>query len=107
MFHGDCSIVFHCDYVSMWLCSITVKKQSDLVFPNVFFFSRRCHFLKGFVSYLLACLMFQQHVSAPKRRICVHGCSRRHTEIERAEQTFYLTQSGHTDTVQTVLELAL
>ena len=46
----------------------------------------------------VCCLMSQQHASAPQGRICTDNFTCCHTEIEVADQTFYLTQSQYTDT---------
>ena len=47
-----------------------------------------------FVGYLAS----QQHASVSQGRIYSDGCTCCHTEIEAADQTFYLTQSQYTDT---------
>ena len=57
----------------------------------------------GFVCLLVGCLSSQQHAIAPQGRICSDNCTCCHTEIEVADQTFYLTQSQYTDTGQTSL----
>ena len=49
---------------------------------------------------LAACSTFQQHACVSKGQICSDKCTCRHTEIEVADQTFYLTQSQYTDTWQ-------
>ena len=51
-----------------------------------------------FVCWLLACLTSQQHASVTQGRICSDNFTCCHTEIEAADQTFYLTQSQYTDT---------
>ena len=51
-----------------------------------------------FVCWLLACLMSQQHASVSHGQICSDNFMCCHTEIEVADQTFYLTQSQYTDT---------
>ena len=43
-------------------------------------------------------LTSQQHARVPRGRICSGKIMCCHTEIEVADQTFYLTQSQHTDT---------
>ena len=48
--------------------------------------------------WLLACLTSQQHASVSQGRICSDKFTCCHTEIEAANQTFYLTQSQYTDT---------
>ena len=44
------------------------------------------------------CLTSQQHASISQGRICSDKCTCCHTEIGVSDQTFYLTQSQHTDT---------
>ena len=51
-----------------------------------------------FVCLLVGCLTSQQHASVSQGRICEDDCMCCHTEIEVADQTFYLTQSQYTDT---------
>ena len=46
----------------------------------------------------LVCLTSQQHASVSQGRICSDNFTCCHTEIQVADQTFYLTQSQHTDT---------
>ena len=46
----------------------------------------------------VGCLSSQQHVSLSQGRICSDNFTCCHTEIEVADQTFYLTQSQHSDT---------
>ena len=50
------------------------------------------------VGCLLACLTSQQQASVSQGRICLDNFTCCHTEIEVADQTFYLTQSQYTDT---------
>ena len=47
---------------------------------------------------LVGCLTSQQHASVSQGRICSDNFTCCHTEIEVAEQTFYLTQSKYTGT---------
>ena len=47
------------------------------------------------------CLTSQQQASVPQGRICSDNFTCCHTEIEVADQTFYLTQSQYTDTEPT------
>ena len=42
-------------------------------------------------------LTSQQHDSVSRGKIYSANCERCHTEIEAADQNFYLTQSGYTD----------
>ena len=51
-----------------------------------------------FVCWLVGCLTSQQHASVSQGRICSDNFTCCHTEIEVADQTFYLTQSQYTDT---------
>ena len=51
-----------------------------------------------FVCLLVGCLTSQQHASVSQGRICSDNLTCCHTEIEVADQTFYLTQSQYTDT---------
>ena len=44
------------------------------------------------------CLTFQQHTNLSQGRICTDSCTCCHTELEFADQTFYLTKSQYTDT---------
>ena len=46
---------------------------------------------------LVGCLTSQQHASVPQGRICSDKCTCWHTEIEVADQTFFLTQSQYTN----------
>ena len=50
------------------------------------------------VCLLVACLTSQQQASVSQGRICSDIFTCCHTEIEVADQTFYLTQSQYTDT---------
>ena len=51
-----------------------------------------------FVCLLVGCLTSQQQASVSQGRICSDNFTCCHTEIEVADQTFYLTQSVYTDT---------
>ena len=50
------------------------------------------------VCLLVGCLSSQQHASVSQGRICTDNFTCCPTEIEAADQTFYLTQSQYTDT---------
>ena len=52
----------------------------------------------GFVCWLVGCLTPQQQASVSQGQICSDNFTCCHTEIEIADQTFYLTQSQYTDT---------
>ena len=58
-------------------------------------------FMQGFVCLLVGCLTSQQQASISQGRICSDNFTCCHTEIEVADQTFYLTQSQYTNTGQT------
>ena len=47
---------------------------------------------------LVGCSTSQQHASVSQGRICSDNFACCHTEIEVADQTFYLTQAQYTDT---------
>ena len=48
--------------------------------------------------FFAGCLTTQQHASVSQGRICSDSFTCCHTEVEAANQTFYLTQSQYTDT---------
>ena len=50
------------------------------------------------VCLLAGCLTSQQQASVSQGRICSDNFTCCHTEIDVADQTFYLTQSQYTDT---------
>ena len=52
----------------------------------------------GIVCLLVCCITSHQHASVSQGRICSDSCTCCHTEVEVADQTFYLTQSQYTDT---------
>ena len=62
------------------------------------FLGRRLTTRPGFVCLLVGCLTSQQQASVSQGRICSDNFTCCHTEIEVADQTFYLTQSQYTDT---------
>ena len=47
---------------------------------------------------LVGCLTSQQYASVSQGQICEDNFTCCHTEIEAADQTFYLIQSQYTDT---------
>ena len=51
-----------------------------------------------FMQVKVGCLTSQQHASVSQGLICSDNFTCCHTEIEVADQTFYLTQSQYTDT---------
>ena len=55
----------------------------------------------AFVCLLVGCLTSQQQASVSQGRICTDNLTCCHTEIDVADQTFYLTQSQYTDTAPT------
>ena len=76
-----------------------VNRESLEMPPNI---NRSCLKVrlktKPKVCLLVGCLASQQQVSVPQGRICSDNFTCCHTEIEVADQTFYLTQSQYTDT---------
>ena len=68
-------------------------------FPRLFTTQRT----KLWVCLLAGCLTSQQHASVSQGRIFQDKFTCCHTEIEFADQTFYLTQSQYTDTGPTNL----
>ena len=60
--------------------------------------SPQCTAVCLFVGWLVGCLTSQQQASVSQWRICSDNFACCHTEIEVADQTFYLTQSQYTDT---------
>ena len=53
---------------------------------------------RALVCLLVGCLTSQQQASVSQGRICSDNFTCCHTEIDVADQTFYLTQSQYTDT---------
>ena len=51
-----------------------------------------------FIGLFIGCLTSQQHAGVSQGRICTDNVTCCHTEIEVADQTFYLTHSQYTDT---------
>ena len=84
--------------VEIWLTIAQMFVQIDYYFRP--FSCKNCAFsLQGLEGcLLLACLTSQQHASVSQGRICSDNFTCCHTEIEVADQTFYLTQSQYTDT---------
>ena len=68
--------------------SITISSASQKIEKQLFFY--QC--------LLVGCLTSQQQASVSQGRICSDNFTCCHTEIEVADQTFYLTQSQYTDT---------
>ena len=57
----------------------------------------RYQFATGAVYLFVGCFTSQQHAGVSQGRICSDNFTYCHTEIEVADQTFYLTQSQYTD----------
>ena len=55
-------------------------------------------FKHGGLGWFVGCLTSQQHASVSQGQICSDSCTCFHTEIEVADQTFYLAQSQYTET---------
>ena len=86
---------------------LTARHNWDLrVFSFFFFFLPSCSLLGVspslavclVVCWLLGCLTSQQHSSVSQGWICSDNCTCCHTEIEVADQTFYLTQPQYMNT---------
>ena len=56
-----------------------------------------CVCVRARVIWLVGCLTSQQHANVSQGRILSDNFTCCHTEIEVADQTFYLTQSQYTD----------
>ena len=69
--------------------SLTSPQESDFDFFNV---------PATDVCLLVGCFTSQQQASVSQGRICLDNFTCCHTEIEVADQTFYLTQSQYADT---------
>ena len=70
-----------------------VKYTIQLALQNTFSYTRYNHVFWALTS--------QQHTSVSQGRIFSDNCTCCHTEVEAADQTFYLTQSQYTDTWST------
>ena len=71
-----------CDFFGGYLCFNLNTKQNNNTDVCLF----------------VGCLTSQQHARVSQGRICTDKFTCCHTEIEVADQTFYLTQSQYTDT---------
>ena len=61
-----------------------------------------CHVMNAHnIGLIVGCLTSQQYASVSQGRVCKDNYMCCHTEIEVADQTFYLTQSQYTDAGQT------
>ena len=79
--------------------SFRVSSRSGRHEAQVTGFGRACTTCTGKPTALLvACLTSQQHDSVSQGRICSGKFTCRHTEIEVADPTFYLTQLQYADT---------
>ena len=76
---------------------VDVLHLSALCGRHTYFFHSHVSVYVGFVL-LVGCLTSQQQASVSQGRICSDNFTCCHTEIEAADQTFYLTQSQYTDT---------
>ena len=74
---------------------LSISPSRSILIPA---FQFQCRRLAGFVCLLVGCLTSQQQASVSQGRICSGNFTCCHTEIEVADQTFYLTQSKYTDT---------
>ena len=69
------------------------QSMYSVCFNKIFSFFSFCNSLL-----FVGCLTSQQQASVSQGRICSDNFTCYHTEIETADQTFYLTQSQYTDT---------
>ena len=66
--------------------------------PKLYWYRKHTVLTNEDVCLLVGCLTSQQQASVSQGRICSDNFTCCHTEIEVADQTFYLTQSQYTDT---------
>ena len=85
-------VCFEITSVSTWSCVIMMWKDLEMTPYYITLYHVAVH---GSVGWLIACLTSQQHASG---RICSDNFTCCHTQIEVADQTFYLTKSQYTDT---------
>ena len=79
---------------TMWYEEKKNKQYGDQQAP-------RAHVLMATICSLFACLMPQHHANTFQGQIWSDKWTCCHTEIEVADQTFYLPQSRYTDTWRT------
>ena len=89
-------------FVCLWVGCLTSQQQAS-VFQFVCLLvgclaSQQQASVPQFVCLLVDCLTSQQQASVSQGRICSDNFTCCHTEIQVADQTFYLTQSQCTDT---------
>ena len=77
------------------VCALVTTEPGTL---HLFRVSSRTGWPGAMVGCLLVCLTSQQQASVSQGRICSDSFTCCHTEIEAADQTFYLAQSQYTDT---------
>ena len=77
--------------------AVAAATSAAVVVVAVVFVSWRGSF-SWFVCLLVGCFTSQQQARVSQGRIYLDNFTCCHTEIEVADQTFYLTQSQHTDT---------
>ena len=78
--------------------SVVKCVRAETAFSLALFHCLELSTSEGFVCWLVDCLTSQQQASVSQGRICSDNFTCCHTEIEVADQTFYLTQSQYTDT---------
>ena len=86
--HGDKTRLVVYQMIQGMVEHICSEEGQDGRFQNRFI--RKCSFFVG-------CLTSQQHASVSRGRICTDNFACCHTEMEVADQTFYLTQSQYSD----------
>ena len=102
---GPASLKTYCGHLYGWMggrCK-EISNTGDLGFRAVTAHRRterrrRTRTRRRLVCWLVACLTSQQHANVSQGRICSDNFTCCHTEIEAADQTFFLTQSQYTDT---------
>ena len=97
---GKAWITTQCSAAFSFLIVHLFKKHNCTVTETVRGLSRckRHGHVELFVCWLVGCLTPQQQASVSQGRICSDNLTCCHTEIEVADQTFYLTQSQYSDT---------
>ena len=97
-FSADFSIL-NCHACCVGGCLLVAyHPRNMLVYRYILNLEKKIQDESGIVCLLVGCLTSQQHASASQGRICSDNLTCCHTEIEVADQTFYLTQSQYADT---------
>ena len=103
-----CNVDFYCNVIMGSLLYVHAKrtcwkirprsraallkiKMIQTILPDVW-----CYGFCARLSFFVGCSTSQKHAGVSQRRICSQNCTSCHTEIEVADQTFYLTQYADT-----------